>query len=204
MKKIIILILLLFIQNDLLNQVRIIRDQDLQFQNHLYRVIKVPILVNGDPYGWKIWMMDDLIPYDRNHILDMETQSGQLGIGVFLNGAFDSLKINYEGALKSCPNGWRLPRIGEWDTLLNTLDYQQRVLFFNKLKGFKGFKSDTISGRIFKKETTMNGGFYWSQTDDDYRSWGIEIETNFNVNKGKADKSDFLSVRCIKKEEYDE
>lgn len=203
MKKIILLLLLL-LSNNLLSQVRIMRDQDLSFQNHLYRVIKIPIMVNGDPDGWKIWMLDDLIPYDKNHILDMETQSGQKGIGVFLNGAFDSLKINYEGALKSCPTGWRLPRIGEWDTLLNTLDYQQRVLFFNKLKGFKGFKSDTINGKILRKETIINGGFYWSLTSDEHKAWGIEIETNFNVNKGKADKADFLSVRCIKEEEFEE
>lgn len=202
MKKMIFLLLLL--SNNLLSQVRIIRDQDLSFQSHLYRVIKVPIMVNGDPDGWKIWMLDDLIPYDKNHILDMETQSGQTGIGVFLNGAFDSLKINYEGAIKSCPTGWRIPRIGEWDTLLNTLDYQQRVLFFNKLKGFKGFKSDTINGKIQRKETIINGGFYWSSTSDDHKSWGIEIETNFNINKGKADKSDFLSVRCVKEEEFEE
>jgi len=199
-----ILILLLFISNNTLTQVRIIRGQDLSFQNHLYRVVKIPIIENGSPESWKIWMLDDLIPYDKNHILDMETQSEQKGVGTFLNGAFDSLKINYDGAIKSCPSGWRLPRIGEWDTLLNTLDYHQRVLFFNKLKGFKGSKSELVDGKILKKETIINGGFYWSLTSDEHKAWGIEIETNFNVNRGKADKADFLSVRCIKEEEFEE
>jgi len=204
MKTIFFSILLTF---NLYSQVRLKRSNDLIFESHYYRVVSVPTMnEDGYPDGWKLWMIDDLIPYTKNHIMDMMTQSDQKGVGVFLNGAYDSLKINYDGAKKSCPTGWRLPRIGEWDTLLNTLDYSQRISFFNNLKGFKGYKTDTINGTMVRTETILPGGFYWSSTEDysGHKAWGVEIEKNYNINNGKADKSDFLSVRCVKDETYDD
>jgi uncharacterized protein (TIGR02145 family) len=59
---------------------------------------------------------------------------------------------------------------------------------------------------MVKTETTLTGGFYWSITDDSSgnKAWGVEIEDNYNINFGKADKSDFLSVRCVKDETYDD
>jgi len=170
-------------------------------------VAVVPIVNENDfPENWKLWMIDDLVPHTIDQVMNMETQSDQKGVGVFLNGAYDSLVINYDGATKSCPTGWRLPRIGEWDTLLNTLEYTQRVAFFNNLRGFKGSKTDTINGTMVKTETSLSGGFYWSITDDSSgnKAWGVEIEDNYNINFGKADKSDFLSVRCVKDETYDD
>lgn len=202
-----LLLILLLITSNILTQVRLKRGNDLIFKNHSYRVVNVPTITeNGYPDSWKLWMADDLVPYTKSHIMDMETQSNQKGVGIFLNGAYDSLKINYEGAIKACPTGWRLPRIGEWDTLLNTLSYSQRMNFFNKLKGFKGVKTYSVNDSIFKTETSLPGGFYWSSTEDSsgHKSWGVEIESNYNINVGKADKSDFLSVRCVKDETYDD
>ncbi len=202
-----LLLFLLLITPSILTQVRLKRGNDLIFGNHSYRVAVVPILNENDfPENWKLWMMDDLVPHTIDQVMNMETQSDQKGVGVFLNGAYDSLVINYDGATKSCPTGWRLPRIGEWDTLLNTLEYTQRVAFFNNLRGFKGSKTDTINGTMVKTETTLTGGFYWSISDDSSgnKAWGVEIEDSYNINFGKADKSDFLSVRCVKDETYDD
>ena len=202
-----ILIVFLLVISNSLTQVRLKRSNDLIFGGHYYRTVSIPTInPEGYPDNWKLWMIDDLVPYNKKYIMDMITQSKQKGAGTFLNGAYDSLKINYEGAIKSCPSGWRLPRIGEWDTLFNSLNYNQRVEFFNNLNGFKGFKTYTYDGYIYKTETILPGGFYWSSTEDysGLKAWGVEIEKNYNINNGKADKSDFLSVRCVKDETYDD
>jgi uncharacterized protein (TIGR02145 family) len=183
-------------------QVRIIRSNDLEYNSHRYRVIKVPVLVNKDVDHWIYWMADDLKPSDISHVMDMKTQEGQEGPGRFVNGAFDSISFNYKGAVKSCPSGWRLPKIQDWDTLINILSDQQKMSFFSVLKGSKEIKTDTLYGNIIRMEIPLNGAYYWSYSESEDTAWRIEIEKKYyNVSKGKSDVTDFLLVRCIKDDE---
>ena len=41
------------------------------------------------------------------------------GVGLFINANYDSIYFNPAGAQNACPDKWRVPRIGEWDTLFN-------------------------------------------------------------------------------------
>jgi len=201
--KYIILVILIFLSLITLSQSRLKRGKDLHHNLHLYRVFQIPIKnIDGDITHFVSWMWDDLIPYrDQNHLLNLETQKDQSGIGSFISPTFDSLKFNFKGAMKSCPVGWKIPTIEDWDTLLNILDYQQKASFLNKKNGYKGFKVDTTNGSINKSTIFINGSFYWTSSQFGEKSWGIEFDQIYNVNKGKADLADFLSVRCIKKEE---
>ena len=185
-----------------LSQSRLKRGPDLHHNLHLYRVVEIPIKdVDGNISHFVSWMWDDLIPYkDQNYLLNLESQKEQVGVGSFISPTYDSLKLNFEGAMKSCPTGWSLPTIEDWDTLINILDYNQRLSFLNQTKGYKGFKIDTLNGEIIKTSTYISGGFYWSSTNSGEKAWGIEFDEIYNINKGKADLADFLSVRCIKKE----
>ena len=198
-----ILVMILIFSSILINsQVRIIRDNDLEHNCHLYKVIKVPIMINDDVHHWMYWMAEDLKPSNIDYVMDMETQKDQKGSGKFMNGAFDSTAFNYAGAVKSCPSGWRLPSIKDWDTLMNVLTEQQRMAFFNVLKGSKEIKTDTLYGNIFRKEVLLNGGYYWSNSESEDTAWRIEVEENYyNISKGKSRFSDFLMVRCIKDED---
>lgn len=185
-----------------LSQSRLKRGPDLHYNLHLYKVVDIPIKdVDGDISHFVSWMWDDLIPYkDQNYLLNLESQKGQVGVGSFISPTYDSLKFNFEGAMKSCPTGWRLPTIEDWDTLMNILDHNQRLSVLNQTKGYKGFKIDTLNGEVIKTSTYISGGFYWSSTNSGEKAWGIEFDEIYNINKGKADLADFLSVRCIKKE----
>ena len=199
---VIIVVVSLILSPITLSQSRLKRGSDLHHNLHLYRVVDIPITdVDGNITHFVSWMWDDLIPYkDQNYLLNIESQKEQTGVGSFINPTYDSLKLNFEGAMRSCPTGWRLPTIEDWDTLLNVLDYNQRISFLNKTNGYKGFKIDTLNGNIIKTSTYIDGGFYWSSTNSNENVWGIEFDDIYNVNKGKADFADFLSVRCIRKD----
>jgi len=185
------------------SQIRIIRDNDLEYNSHLYKVIKVPIMDDDYFDHWVYWMADDLKPSTIDNVMDMKTQEGQEGIGRFINGAFDSTSFNYSGALRSCPSGWKLPSMSDWEKLLNVMSDQQKMAFFNVLGGSKEIKSDTLCGNIFRKEIPLNGGYYWTYTESEDTAWRIEIDKNYyNVSRGKSEVSDFLLVRCIKNEDY--
>lgn len=202
MNKIIIYIILNIILSSItLSQSRLRRGNDLHHNLHLYKVMEIPIKdTDGNISHFVSWMWNDLVPYkEQNYLLDLESQKEQIGIGSFINPTYDSLKFNFEGALKSCPTGWVLPSIEDWDTLINILDYNQKLLFLNQKSGYKGFKIDTINDKIIKNSIYISGGFYWSSTKIKEKVWGIEFDENHNINKGKADLIDFLSVRCIKK-----
>lgn len=202
--KYIILVIFIFSSLITLSQDKKVRLKEghIHHNFHLYRVIDIPIFDdNGGIKHFVSWMWDDLIPYkDQNYLLNLETQRDQKGIGSFINPTYDSLKLNYQGAMNSCPTGWFLPSKQDWDTLINTLNENQLKAFVNNNNGYKGYKTDTINDTIKKSLIVIKGSFYWTSTKDDEKVWGIEFDEIYNVRRGKADLGDFLSVRCIKKE----
>jgi len=71
----------------------------------------------GHPDHATIWMIDDIQIYEeRAFLMDLKTQEGQNGVGIFVNPTMNSGLFNHEAATSVCPIGWRLPRIGEWDS----------------------------------------------------------------------------------------
>ena len=203
-----LLIIFLLISSNIFSQVwqrPFRKSEDLQWGQHIYKIIEFGQKDEWDNIHWTKWMLNDLLYTNTNNVLDLETQKGLTGVGHFINGTIDSIYFNPDAAQKSCPTGWRLPRIGEWDTLVGNLNWEQKVTFFNKLPGYIGYSNRTINDTIIIKNIIkLNGGFYWSLTDSGDKVWGVEIETTHNYIKGKADKWDFASVRCIKDDENEE
>jgi uncharacterized protein (TIGR02145 family) len=199
-----VLILFLLLSQSLLSQVwqRPFRQsEDLQWGQHLYKVIEFGQKDEWDNIQWTKWMLNDLVYTPTDNVLDLETQKGLSGVGHFVNGTIDSIYFNPEASQKVCPTGWRLPRIGEWDTLVSNLNWQQKISFFNKLPGYIGYSNLTINDTIIIKDIIkLNGGFYWSSTEAGEKIWGVEIEPSYNFQKGKADRWDFASVRCVEDE----
>ena len=198
-----ILILFLLISQSILSQDTLWKrpfgtGEDLQYNKHLYKIIK---LASEDEWGnvyWTKWMLNDLIYTPTNNVLDLKTQEGLSMIGHFINATVDSIYFNPESAQKSCPQGWRIPRIGEWDTLISNLTWEQKIAFFNTLPGYIGYSNRSVNDTIIIKDIVkLKGGFYWTSTEAGEKIWGIEIEPTYNYEKGKADKWDFASVRCV-------
>lgn len=178
---------------------------DTVFEGHLYKLVKI-----GNPYyetngaeniHWKIWFMDDIKPYEKNNLLDISTQMGMTGVGLFLNANFDSIYFNPSGAQTACPSGWRVPRIGEWDTLFDQLNIDMKMVMFRNLPGYVSYeivRDDTI---LKKRVDKLHGGFWWSSTMDELRCEGIELDNSRNKTNGKGSLHDRAAVRCVRDDE---
>ncbi len=178
---------------------------DTVFEGHLYKLVRIGNVhyeSNGSMnIHWKIWFLNDLKPYERNNLLDMKTQRDMPGVGLFINPNFDSIYFNPTGAMKACPNGWRVPRISEWDTLFDQLNIDMKMYMFRELPGYISYnivKSDTVA---IRKVERLHGGIWWSSNIDGERCEGIELDNSRNKNKGKGSLHDRAAVRCVRDEE---
>jgi uncharacterized protein (TIGR02145 family) len=174
------------------------------YQGSNYRAIDISETDEYFSVSWKRWLLDDINVSDMDNLLNMKTQKDQNLSGYFVNAVVDSTRFNHAAAMKVCPQGWRLPRIGEFDSLLHKISYNQRTYMFgNKMDGFKGFRSDTITGKVFKKTQHIKGGFWWCQetNSENTKAYVVKIGENMFYEVGMADIWDLASVRCIKKED---
>jgi uncharacterized protein (TIGR02145 family) len=163
-----------------------------------YSTVYIIIVIDGILEKYQQWLKEDIIPREVNGAFDIKTQEGLYGVGDFISGNFDSTYINVLGAMKMCPEGWRIPRIGEWDTLFKVLTVDDRKLIFSKLPGYLGTSNIEIRDSIIKKESFLKGGFWWSSTFNESWVQGVELDTKWNVHFGKAPLSDKASVRCVR------
>lgn len=156
----------------------------------------------GHPEYSTIWMIDDIQIYEeRAFLMDLKTQEGQNGIGIFVNPVMNSGLFNYEAAISVCPTGWRLPRIGEWDTLIGTLTTEQINFMFFKRRGFYGYSIMMKDSVPYKAVQQLSGGFWWSSDKIRNRLVGKEFTEQSVWRDGYLEKGDFAAVRCVKKEE---
>lgn len=170
---------------------------DLVFSGHSYKTVVVSIRSENEVYR-KQWLAEDLKPTEISGVMDMETQRGLMINGHFINGTIDSIYVNIQAALKSCPEEWRIPRIGEWDTLLSTITMEHRRYMFQSLPGYIGYNSSSINDSIIINKNQLSGGFWWSSTFNDYWVEGIELDFERNLHFGKAPLWDRASIRCVK------
>ena len=171
--------------------------EDLIFFGHSYKTIVFSKRVDGDVYRTQ-WLTEDLVIRESSGILDIKTQQGLLQNGYFVNGTSDSIYINVLGALKLCPVEWRVPRIGEWDTLLSTISMDQRKYMFKYLPGYIGQNSSIVNDSIVINRVEVSGGFWWSSTYNEHWVYGIELDYQRNLYFGKAPLWDKASVRCVR------
>lgn len=156
----------------------------------------------GHPESATIWMTDDIQIYEeRAFLMDLKTQEGQTGLGIFINPVTNFGLFNYEAAKAVCPQGWRLPRIGEWDTLIGTLTTEQINLLFFKRRGFYGYSVQMKDSVPYKAVQQLAGGFWWSSDTHGKRLVGKEFTEQSLWRDGYLEEGDFAAVRCVKKEE---
>lgn len=156
----------------------------------------------GHPENATIWMIDDIQIYEeRAFLMDLKSQEGQIGIGIFINPVMNSGLFNYKAANTVCPQGWRLPRIGEWDTLIGTLTTEQINFMFFKRRGFYGYSITMKDSVPYKAVQQLAGGFWWTSDSLKNRYIGKEFTEQSVWRDGYLEAGDFAAVRCVKKEE---
>jgi uncharacterized protein (TIGR02145 family) len=153
----------------------------------------------GHPESSTIWMVDDIQIYEeRAFLMDLKSQEGQNGLGIFVNPVMNSGLFNYEASRKVCPQGWRLPRIGEWDTLIGTLTTEQINFMFFKRRGFYGYSITMKDSVPYKAVQQLSGGFWWTSDMHKNRFIGKEFTEQSVWRDGYLEAGDFAAVRCVK------
>ena len=170
---------------------------DFVFLGHSYKTVILQIASDDEVYR-KQWFAEDLKPRIVNGVMDIETQKGLIINGHFINGIKDSVYVNILAALKSCPDEWRVPRIGEWDTLFSTISMDERRYMFQTLPGYIGYSSSSINDSIIINKNKLSGGFWWSSTFNEEWVNGVELDFQRNLHFGMAPLWDRASVRCVR------
>ena len=153
----------------------------------------------GHPEHATIWMVDDIQIYEeRAFLMDLKSQEGQGGLGIFVNPVMNSGLFNYEASKTVCPQGWRLPRIGEWDTLIATLTTEQINFMFFKRRGFYGYSITMKDSIPYRAVQQLSGGFWWTSDTHKNRFIGKEFTEQSVWRDGYLESGDFAAVRCVK------
>jgi uncharacterized protein (TIGR02145 family) len=128
------------------------KDDDIQQINN-----KAILNIKEFKIGNQVWMAEDLniVPTHPSYqlVIDNKVQDEKVGKGIILYGLNNDNKI-------LCPNGWRIPTMADWETLVKTLggdkDAAGNLLLVGKGSGF---------------ETTFPITFY----DDDRRAFNFSF-----------------------------
>jgi uncharacterized protein (TIGR02145 family) len=114
---------------------------------------------------------------------------------------------------KLCPSGWHVPTDEEWYILSdylggesvagNKLKETDTIHWSNYILGTNetGFTALPGGARDYAGHFYANGyiGFWWSATESDSNySWARSIDYNVELFRGKYNKGNGLSVRCLR------
>ena len=120
---------------------------------------------------------------------------------------------NWETALKVCPDGWHLPSIAEWDTLITVAGGELAGKNLKAKSGWRNFEKRTGNGKDKFGFAALPGGLgdFEGYHRGDYGWWWSASEYNsdrayspymashvWDADYGPHDKPELLSVRCIK------
>jgi len=152
----------------------------------------------GTPEDLRIWSLHDIvIREEQPYLLPLKTQAEMGGLGTFENAAFDDSRYNWAAAQKVCPTGWRLPRIGEWDTLVETISRNQMDFLFYRHRGFVGYSHTLVDSSIVKLTQNLDGGFWWSSDQEFGKRVGYEMDKHGIWRRGYLLEGDCAAVRCV-------
>ena len=191
-----LLVLILFVTLSLHSQI----DRNFRsYKDDYGQMIAVKV---GHPEDEMIWMINDVnILEEKSHLLNQQTQDSMYGVGVFINPVINRGLFNYSAAKSVCPVGWRLPRIGERDTLAQTLTFEQLTFMFPNPRGFIGYSLTLSDSSIVKKTQNLKGGYWWTSDSINNRLVGMELTSDWVWREGFLNEGDFAGVRCIKSED---
>ena len=157
----------------------------------------------GHPESETTWMLQDASADERANLLDQRTQDGMKGIGTIVSPVFNRGLFNLAAAQQVCPAGWRLPRIGEWDTLATSITFEQLRFMFSDLKGFIGYSTMLADSSIVKSTQKLRGGFWWTSDNIEGRPAGMELTSEYVWRPGYLMPGDCAAVRCVKQDDED-
>ncbi len=148
--------------------------------------------------GEQVWMAENL-NYEMDGSFCCDDKSTNCG----KYGRF----YTWEAAVKACPTGWHLPKFREYKTLISNSggpeNAGKKLKFTSdwreKGNGFSARPAGLceIGGRAYDRDSFA---YFWSSTENDQRAYSLELSyrINFASLKEDSNKSDGLSVRCIK------
>ena len=155
----------------------------------------------GHPESTKTWLLYDRADTDRPNLLDARTQDSMKGIGTIISPVVNLGLYNYAAAKDVCPTGWRLPRKGEWDTLVSSITFEQMKFMFPSMRGFIGYSTILNDSSIVKNKQELRGGYWWTTDIKDSKHIGIELTPEYIWRTGYLLEGDYAAVRCIKGDE---
>jgi uncharacterized protein (TIGR02145 family) len=172
-------------------------------------------------YDWvkinnQIWMADNLayVPDDEEGIwIYQMTNIADDKIQSTTNYKEYGVLYNYKTALKSCPEGWRVPSDLDWSKLEHFLD--NTIIDFNQIS----YRGTTIGNILTKSKQgsfnakyggkkTSGGNFigletigsYWTSSQaDQQKIWSRQIQKNIpQIIRSLGNEDDGYSIRCIR------
>jgi uncharacterized protein (TIGR02145 family) len=108
----------------------------------------------------------------------------------------------WDAAIRSCPDGWRLPADSDWVTLVTTLGGSAGAGVKMNIYGKSGFKGLFAGRRVSNGEFSYMGslGVFWSSTE--VSGDKVVVKTlapgNADLLSTNYDKYNAYSTRCIK------
>jgi uncharacterized protein (TIGR02145 family) len=173
--------------------------------NQVYKTVKV---------GNQVWMAENLkfvvkdMPYKMCYDYDAA------------NCSTYGYMYDWESAKAACPKGWHLPTEAEWNEMIKFLGGDS--IAGGKMKeaktknwtvpnkgatnssGFNALPGGSCSAHLFLGESGCNSmgdnASFWTATEfNDGYAWDVELNSSdAAVKKLKAEKTNYLSIRCIK------
>lgn len=172
---------------------------------------------DGRQYGWVrinnlIWMSDNLsyLPDDNEDIGEYDNSGNPTN-----SGYSDSYGVlyNYKTALKSCPQGWRLPSDLEWSKLesyldntiidLNQISYRGTTIGSQLINTKPGSFKAKYGGKRLSNGSVIgfeNLGSYWTSSKaENAKAWNRQIQKGLpQIIRLKSDENEGNSVRCVR------
>lgn len=120
----------------------------------------------------------------------------------------DTIFYNYQSEKKndtlklvvSCPQGWHIPSVTEWNQLLNTIGKPTATEKLQEKGGFNCLLNGRYNADIKSVENKGTHAYYWTSTErDQYTTWTIFVyKFAPTTSKIDGDKKFGYSIRCIK------
>ncbi len=110
---------------------------------------------------------------------------------------------NWEAALTSCPDGFRLPSDEDWKILTEELggaDLAGRNLMAGGKSGFNALPGGNYNELLNVFSYQFSNGYYWTSTPfNKTTAWMRHFDAEkTNINRSTVKKHYYFSVRCIR------
>lgn len=108
------------------------------------------------------------------------------------------LLYTFAGALKGCPDGWRLPSLEDWKKLADSFGGWDRA--GGSIKSELNIFLAGFCKPDFEYLYNGNAAMFWTSTEkDNENAYVVELISGFNkLNPNSSNKQIYMSVRYIK------